>query len=199
MSKLSGVVACGLAVVLLAACERSSAVATRAQGTDRHALYQDSESAGPASEAAPNSEPRDRAENKTPEPVREINGKPIWSSSRKGSAEENAERSFARNGEDFGAQDLDSYIKKAQAFVAHPPGGAQTLTRVNGDVLIYDAKSNGFAVAPKDGTPILGWWIDECMIVDWRVERWGATHDGEDMFLPEPTHWMPLPEPPRDL
>jgi len=57
------------------------------------------------------------------------------------------------------------------------------------------------ATAPKDGTPILGWWFNECMIVDWCVvlERWwGSTHDGEDMFKPEPTHWMPLPEGPKE-
>ena len=54
--------------------------------------------------------------------------------------------------------------------------------------------------APKDGTPVLGWWGTECMIVDWCVvvERWGLTHDGEDMFEPEPTHWMPLPEGPKE-
>ena len=52
------------------------------------------------------------------------------------------------------------------------------------------------ATAPKDGTAILGWWFNECMIVDWCVvvERWGSTHDGEDMFEPEPTHWMLLPD-----
>ena len=56
------------------------------------------------------------------------------------------------------------------------------------------------ATAPKDGTAILGWWFNECMIVDWCVvvERWGSTHDGEDMFEPEPTHWMPLPEGPKE-
>ena len=51
-----------------------------------------------------------------------------------------------------------------------------------------------------DGTPVLGWWGTECMIVDWCVvvERWSSTHDGEDMFEPEPTHWMPLPEGPKE-
>ena len=55
--------------------------------------------------------------------------------------------------------------------------------------------------APKDGTAILGWWDGECMIVDWCVvvERWGSTHDGEDMFEPEPTHWMPLPDGPEGV
>jgi len=56
------------------------------------------------------------------------------------------------------------------------------------------------ATAPKDGTAILGWWGGECMIVDWCVvvERWSLTHDGEDMFSPEPTHWMSLPEGPKE-
>ena len=56
------------------------------------------------------------------------------------------------------------------------------------------------ATAPKDGTAILGWWFNECMIVDWCVfvERWCSTHDGEDMFEPDPTHWMPLPEGPKE-
>ena len=56
------------------------------------------------------------------------------------------------------------------------------------------------ATAPKDGTPVLGWWGTECIIVDWCVvvERWGSTHDTEDLFLPEPTHWMPLPEGPKE-
>ena len=56
------------------------------------------------------------------------------------------------------------------------------------------------ATAPKDGTAVLGWWADECMIVDWCVfvERWCSTHDSEDLFMPEPTHWMPLPEGPKE-
>ena len=56
------------------------------------------------------------------------------------------------------------------------------------------------ATAPKDGTAILGWWAGECMIVNWCVfiERWESSHDGEDLFLPDPTHWMPLPEGPKE-
>jgi pyocin large subunit-like protein len=82
-----------------------------------------------------------------------VDGKPLWSATRKLSAEENAERVFERNGEDFDAADLDAFVKKAHAFVDHPPKGAETLKRANGDVLIYDAKSNTFAVATKDGAP----------------------------------------------
>lgn len=52
--------------------------------------------------------------------------------------------------------------------------------------------------APKDGTLILGWDKDfDCMIVEWSYDRWRCSHDGEDMYTPEPTHWMQLPEPPK--
>jgi len=153
MSKLPAIAACGLALVLLAACERSSAVATRTDGPDRQRLYDDTRSGPPDSAGNEDRGSTYRAEAGSEEPARRINGKAIWSSSRKGSAEENAERSFVRNGEDFGARDLDAYIRKAQAFVSKPPAGAQTLKRANGDILIYDASSNIFAVATRDGVP----------------------------------------------
>ena len=77
----------------------------------------------------------------------------MWSASRRYSAQESAERSFQRNGEAFGARDLDDFVRKAHAFVEHPPRGVETLKRQNGDTLFYDAKSNVFAVANKDGAP----------------------------------------------
>jgi pyocin large subunit-like protein len=80
-------------------------------------------------------------------------GKPIWAPSRKSSAEEGAQRAFERNGEAFGARSLDQFVKKAHAFVGHPPKGTETLTRQNGDTLYYNAKDNVFAVANKDGAP----------------------------------------------
>jgi pyocin large subunit-like protein len=85
--------------------------------------------------------------------VKLVEGKPMWSPSRRYSAEENAQRAFERNGEAFGARSIDQFVKKAHAFVDHPPAGTETLTRSNGDVLFYDAKSNVFAVAAKDGSP----------------------------------------------
>ena len=87
------------------------------------------------------------------EPVRRIDGKPMWSASRRFTAEQNAERNFQRNGADFGAGTLDAYIGRAHAFIARPPKGSQTLTRANGDTLIYDPASNVFAVATRDGAP----------------------------------------------
>lgn len=35
----------------------------------------------------------------------------------------------------------------------NPPSGAETIDRPNGDKLIYDAKSNVFAVVSRDGAP----------------------------------------------
>jgi hypothetical protein len=85
--------------------------------------------------------------------VPQIDGKPMWSASRRYSAEEGAQRAFARNGEAFGARDIDQFVRKAQAFVEHPPKGTLTLTRANGDTLFYDPKGNVFAVASKTGAP----------------------------------------------
>jgi pyocin large subunit-like protein len=87
------------------------------------------------------------------DPVKLLDGKPEWAASRRYSAEESAQHAYARNGEAFGASSLEDYVRKAHAFVEHPPKGAETLTRANGDTLLYDAKSNVFAVADKTGAP----------------------------------------------
>ena len=43
--------------------------------------------------------------------------------------------------------------------------------------------------APKNGISILGWDKDfDCMIIEWSDDRWHCSHDGEDMYTPEPTH-----------
>ncbi|MBX3483685.1 hypothetical protein [Phenylobacterium sp.] len=87
------------------------------------------------------------------DPVKLVDGRPMWSASRKFSADENARRAFERNGEAFGADNVQAFVKKAHAFVSDPPKGAQTLKRRNGDLLIYDARSNTFAVRSKEGAP----------------------------------------------
>lgn len=132
----------GLALLLcgaaLSGCERSSAVATAP------AAPPSSSSSG---EASYDDAPRAEA------PVKTVAGKPMWSASRKGTAEENAQRSFDRNGADFGARDVDDFVRKAHDFVDHPPKGTETITRSNGDTLFYDAQHNIFAVSNKDGAP----------------------------------------------
>ncbi|MDQ0465403.1 pyocin large subunit-like protein [Caulobacter ginsengisoli] len=80
-------------------------------------------------------------------------GRPIWAASRKGTAEEQAQKAFDRNGEAFGAATLEAYVAKVHAFTGNPPKGAQTLTRRNGDKLIYDPRGNVFAVVTRDGAP----------------------------------------------
>lgn len=146
------VLSAGLALVLLAGCERSSAVASKdhAGGADRGSTYEDRGASSSYDQQASDDRGGSRRED---EQVRLVDGKPMWSSSRRGSAEENARKSFDRNGEAFGARDLDDFVKKAHAFVDHPPAGTEKLKRTNGDVLFYDPKGNVFAVANKDGTP----------------------------------------------
>ncbi|HSV03646.1 MAG TPA: hypothetical protein VLI41_10620 [Phenylobacterium sp.] len=85
--------------------------------------------------------------------VKLVEGKPVWSASRRYSAEDNAQRAFERNGQAFGARSEAQFIRKAHDFVDHPPAGTLTLTRANGDILYYDPKGNVFAVASKDGAP----------------------------------------------
>ena len=135
------VLSLGLALVLVAACERPSAVADK---TPDQAPVQGLREATPA---------RTAEAGRNEAPVRELDGRPIWSSSRRGTAEENAQRAFDRNGAAFGAKNLDDFIRKAHAFVENPPAGTERLTRSNGDVLLYDPKDNVFAVVTRDGAP----------------------------------------------
>lgn len=86
-------------------------------------------------------------------PVKLVAGKPFWAANRTRSAEENAQRSFERNGATFEAKSADDYVAKVHAFVSDPPKGAETLKRANGDLLIYDPKGNVFAVVSREGAP----------------------------------------------
>ncbi|MCR5878014.1 hypothetical protein [Phenylobacterium sp. J367] len=146
------------ALALLAACDNGpSAVATapQAAGTQM-ATRSDSIPTAPTSAREPRADHRD-------DPVKLVDGRPMWSASRRYSAEENARRAFERNGEAFGARNLDQFVKKAHAFVEHPPAGTLTLTRANGDILFYDPKGNVFAVASKAGAPRTMFKPDEGM------------------------------------
>jgi len=145
MSKFKCVLCAGVAALLLSGCERSSAVASK-----------DSSASPPTTERSYGGGSDRAREDRSPVADADapmVAGKPMWSSSRKGSAEENAQRSFERNGEAFGASDLDAFVRKAHAFVDHPPAGTETLKRPNGDTLFYDGRDNIFAVANKDGVP----------------------------------------------
>jgi hypothetical protein len=55
--------------------------------------------------------------------------------------------------------------------------------------------------APKDGRPVLGYRAGDMATVEWRAtwKEWAlvvpGTYAEDDDW--EPTHWMPLPDPPR--
>jgi pyocin large subunit-like protein len=136
-------IATGLALAALAACDNGpSAVAPQAASPQMAAPP---ESAAQVQKGGQVDHRKD--------PVKLVDGKPMWSASRKFSAEQNAERAFTRNGEAFGARTLDQFVDKAHAFVEAPPKGTLTYVRANGDKLFYDPKGNVFAVATKDGAP----------------------------------------------
>jgi pyocin large subunit-like protein len=82
-----------------------------------------------------------------------VDGVPMWSDNRRHTAEENADYHFHHDGPDFGATDEKDYVTKVHRFIEHPPEGVQTVSRSNGDKLLYDPKSNTFAVERKDGAP----------------------------------------------
>lgn len=80
-------------------------------------------------------------------------GTPIWAANRRSSAEDKIQKMFQRNGADFGAASADDYVAKTHAFISSPPAGVQTAKRINGDKLLYDPKTNTFAVVTRDGAP----------------------------------------------
>ncbi len=95
----------------------------------------------------------DRDEAAARPPVPSFHGEPMWSDSRKYSAEENATYHFQRAGADLGAKTLDEFLTKVHHFIDHPPKDVQVINRSNGDRLLYDPKDNLFAVARADGAP----------------------------------------------
>jgi pyocin large subunit-like protein len=145
---------CGVAALALAGCDNGPSAVARHQAAGTQMAAADDTSGGSGASASDRSDDRggDRVDHRR-DAVKMVDGAPMWSASRKYSAQENAERAFDRNGKAFGADDLGAFVKKAHAFVDHPPKGTLTLTRANGDKLFYDPKGNVFAVASKDGAP----------------------------------------------
>jgi pyocin large subunit-like protein len=138
-------------LVALSACDGGSASPAR----DRSATVQTRPASGYSGEGVRPDGGGYASDREDPrrEPVRLVHGKPMWAANRRHSADENAEYQFNRDGADFGAKSVDDFVAKVHAFVDHPPAGAATLVRSNGDKLIYDSKTNVFAVVTKDGAP----------------------------------------------
>ena len=95
---------------------------------------------------ASNIDPRDQ-------PIPLVNGKPLWAANKKHTAQENADYQFNKNGHDFNAATEADYVQDAHAFIDTPPSGVQRVQRSNGDSLLYDPKTNTFAVATSAGAP----------------------------------------------
>lgn len=78
---------------------------------------------------------------------------PLWSKTRKLSPAENSHSAFDKHGQEVGAKSYEDYMAMVHTFVHAPPKGTQSLTRSNGDVLMFDARSDVFAVVTKTGAP----------------------------------------------
>ncbi len=78
---------------------------------------------------------------------------PLWSKTRKFSPAENSHNAFDKHGQEVGAKSYEDYMAMVHGFVHSPPKGTETLTRANGDVLMFDARDDVFAVITKTGAP----------------------------------------------
>ena len=77
--------------------------------------------------------------------------KPVLTANRRETVDAKVARLFERNGADFGAASAEDYLAKVQAFSTRPPAGTERAERPNGDVLLYHAATNTFAVVSRDG------------------------------------------------
>lgn len=150
-------VALGVSALALSACDNGpSAVSKKATGPEVATANAPERSSGYGADRRGGYGSDDgapRVDHRKDEVSKADDGKPMWAPSKRFSAEEGAQRQFERDGASFDAKTLDQYVKKAHAFIGHPPKGTLTLTRKNGDILYYDPKDNIFAVASKEGAP----------------------------------------------
>ena len=77
--------------------------------------------------------------------------KPVLTANRRETVDAKIARLFERNGADFGATSAEDYLARVRAFTARPPAGTERVERPNGDVLLYQASTNTFAVVSRDG------------------------------------------------
>lgn len=126
-----------MAVLVLAGCERSSAVQTRDRDAEPQGVQAVADLSAPADAA--NAE-TDAA----PAPI---------TANRRETVDAKIERLYRRNGADFGARSAEDYLAKVRAFTGNPPRDAETARRPNGDTLIYQASTNTFAVVARNGAP----------------------------------------------
>jgi len=124
------------ALVLAGCGNGDSAVETRDRSTNTPQAVLTSAAAGDESTAAP-------AEK----------AKPALTANRRETVDAKTARLFERNGADFDAATSDAYLAKVEQFTRNPPSGTERVERPNGDVLLYQASTNTFAVVSRDGVP----------------------------------------------
>lgn len=79
--------------------------------------------------------------------------RPALTANRRETVDAKITRLFERNGADFGAATAQEYLGKVRTFTSRPPAGTDRVERPNGDVLLYQASTNTFAVVARDGAP----------------------------------------------
>jgi len=135
----SVLIVAGVAALGLSACDNgASAIETR----DRATVSGDAKPAdgNPGGEAAKSGDAS-------------AESKPVLTANRRETVDAKVQRLFERNGADFGTPTAEAYLAAITAFTTAPPADAETVRRANGDVLIYQASTNTFAVVDADGVP----------------------------------------------
>lgn len=162
------------AIALLSACDNGpSAVSKKAAGAEVATANAPDRSY--SSDRGGGYDNAPKVDHRKDEVAKADDGKPVWAPSKRFSASEGAQRQFERDGEAFDAKTVDQFVKKAHAFVGHPPKGTLTLTRKNGDILFYDPKGNIFAVSNKEGAPRTMFKPDEGMAY-WEKQKDREAH-----------------------
>ena len=134
-NRMQGWAPAGATLALMAACGNGeSAVETRDRAADGAEAVLTS-AAGPAAAAAEVSSAAPAA----------------LTANRRESVDAKTERLFRTNGADFGAATAGEYLDKVRAFTTRPPAGTERVERPNGDVLLYQASTNTFAVVSREG------------------------------------------------
>ncbi|HEY0103954.1 MAG TPA: S-type pyocin family protein [Brevundimonas sp.] len=82
-----------------------------------------------------------------------VEAAPALTANRQETVDAKVARLFERNGADFGARTAEDYLERVEAFTRQPPAGTERVERPNGDVLLYQASTNTFAVVSRDGVP----------------------------------------------
>ncbi|WP_426243565.1 hypothetical protein [Psychrobacter sp. TWP2-1-2] len=77
-----------------------------------------------------------------------------WTSTKKRSPNTNLAEHWSKHSKEFPElKSQNDYYRHAQEFVSDPPRGTLNKTRKNGDTVLYNPKTNTFAVKTKDGAP----------------------------------------------